>query len=156
VAKFSIMEGIIPANPEVSVAEYLHFTSTLGDGGIWSLLGAPSGGSIQADTGVYGAGLTGDVTDIVSLSLQTDSATTTVMVATTPRDPGVVGPPTSMDLDGGGVGITDVILILRAVVGLDTPTPEQQAAADFNCNGSVDISDVINCLRIVVGLPPVL
>ena len=60
-----------------------------------------------------------------------------------------------MDLDGGGVGITDVILILRCVVALDSPTPEQSAVADFDCDGDISISDVVNCLRVVVGLPPV-
>ena len=52
--------------------------------------------------------------------------------------------------------IGDVILILRYVVMLDTPTPEQAAAADFNLTGAPDIGDVVNALRIVVGLPPVL
>ena len=75
-------------------------------------------------------------------------------VNTTPRGAGVVGPPTSMDVDGNSLGISDVILILRYVVMLDTPTPEQAAAADFNLSGAPDIGDVVNALRIVVGLPP--
>jgi len=61
-----------------------------------------------------------------------------------------------MDVDGGGVGLSDVILMLSYVVGVETPTAEQASAADFDCDGSVGLGDVLNALRIVVGLEPVL
>jgi len=148
--------GIVPSDPEVCVGEYLHFTVFLGGGGVWSLLAAPSGGSIASDTGLYQAGATGDTTDAVSYFDGVDTFRTDVSVSWFPRFGGTVGPPTSMDLDGAGVGITDVILLLRCTVGLTTPTADQFAAGDFNCDGTINISDVINCLRVVVGLPPVL
>jgi len=147
---------VVPEDQIVSTAEYIHFTQGLGESPVWSLLHNQSGGIIDADTGLYQAGVIGDVVDAVLASVTGDSATTTVTVTSAERDADIVGPPTSMDLDGGGVGITDVIGLLRIVVGLDIPTSEEFAASDFDCDGNVTISDVINCLRVVVGLPPVL
>jgi len=49
-----------------------------------------------------------------------------------------------------------VIFMLKCVVGIETPTAEQVAAADFDGNGAVGLGDVINALRVVVGLGPVL
>jgi len=154
---FSVTWEIIPADPVVSVGEYLHFCTSLGSsGGLWTLLQAPSGGTIGADNALYNAGPTGGgVVDVVSALVDSRPVSTDVTVNTDPRGPGVVGPATSMDVDGGGLTIADVILILRFVVALDVPTPEQAAAADFNLSGAPDIADVVNALRIAVGLPPI-
>ncbi len=147
---------IVPENPEVAVGEWLHFRCSPSDpGDLWSLTQAPSGGSIDQDTGVYQAGATGAVIDEVTvLSGGSTPYSTDVTVTTTPRGAGVMGPYTSMDLNGGGVGVPDVILMLRITVGLDEPTVVQVRVADFNLNGVVDISDVINALRVAVGLAP--
>jgi hypothetical protein len=153
---FAVTWEIIPGDPVVSVGEYLHFSTSLGpSGGVWTLLQAPSGGTINSGNALYHAGPTGGgVVDVVSALMDTRPVQTDVTVNTDPRGPGVVGPATSMDVDGGGLSIADVILILRYVVGLDIPTAEQAAAADFNLSGVPDIGDVINALRIVVGLAP--
>ena len=145
---------VVPADPEIAVGEYLNFQKSTGGDGLWSLLSAPSGGTIEAATGVYKAGATGGVTDEVACSEGAELATTTVTVTTSPRPPGTVGPPTSMDVDGSGLGISDVVLILRYVVGLDTLTPEQQTAADFDWSGTITMSDVISAMRATVGLKP--
>jgi hypothetical protein len=59
-----------------------------------------------------------------------------------------------MDIDGGGVGISDVILLLRFNVGLDVPTAEQVETGDFNLDGAIDIGDVTNALRVTTGAAP--
>ncbi|MGQ9525503.1 MAG: dockerin type I repeat-containing protein [Armatimonadota bacterium] len=65
------------------------------------------------------------------------------------RAPGVTG-----DVNGDGrLSISDIILALRAVVGLVTFGPEVVAVADVNSNGRLDIGDVVSLLRRVVGLP---
>lgn len=145
--------GLTPRNATVSVGEYLNFVASAGDG-TWSTVSAPSGATIDSVTGLYQAGGTGGETDEVALDIGSEQDRTNVTVTTSPRANGVVGPPTSMDLDGGGVGISDVVLMLRCVVGLDTPTAQQRSAGDFNWNGSIDIGDVVNALRVVVGLAP--
>jgi len=144
-----------PTRPIVSVDEYLNFTTTLGLGD-YSFHLNDSGGTIDPDTGLYHAGATGDVADVLLTELDAGSAVTVIEVDSGPRDPGRTGPPTSMDVNGGGVNIDDVILMLRHVVGLDTLDELQQLAADFDLDGSVSIGDVITALRVVVGLPPVL
>jgi len=145
--------GLTPSNATVSVGEYLNFVASAGDG-TWSMVSAPSGATIDSVTGLYQAGGTGGETDEVALDIGPEQDRTEVTVTTSPRPNGVVGPPTSMDLDGGGVGISDVVLMLRCAVGLDTPTPQQLAAGDFNWSGSIDIGDVVNALRVAVGLAP--
>ncbi len=155
---FSVEEEprVIPENPAVWRGEWLHFTTTFGAGGEWSLILAPSGGKIDAGTGIYQVGETQGVTDIVMVSAEGESLATSITVTLGPRAVGTAGPPTSMDVDGGGVGLSDVILMLSYVVGVETPTAEQASAADFDCDGSVGLGDVLNALRIVVGLEPVL
>ncbi len=143
-----------PKNPEVSVGEYLNFTDTLGLGD-YVLDNNDSGGTIAPDTGLYRAGSTGDVLDIVGSDIAQGHAVSIVRVISAPRDPGVPGPPTSMDVNGSGIGIDDVILMLRHVVALEFLDEMQQYAADFDCDGAVTISDVINALRVAVGLEPV-
>ncbi len=147
--------GVWPRNATVSVGEYLHFIATAGSG-TWSMVSAPSGGTIEAVTGLYRAGETGGKTDEVSVDIGPEQDRTQIDVTMTPRAPGVVGPPTSMDLDGGGVGLSDVILMLKCVVGLHTPTQQQRNAGDFDCDGAIDLSDVLNALRVVVDLAPIL
>ncbi len=146
--------GIAPADPEVSVGEYLHFSTSSGTGALWSFVSSESGGSIQQDNGLYQAGGTpGD--DVVMGSVGGEPKTTTVTVTASPRRPGVVGPATSMDVNGNGLGMSDVILMLKFVVGVDTPTAEQVEAGDFDLDGGIGLSDVTNALRIVVGLEPI-
>lgn len=48
----------------------------------------------------------------------------------------------------GSVDISDVILVLRIALGLETSKP----CADINDDGIVDISDVILTLRMALGL----
>jgi len=146
-------DPIIPWEPLALHDEFLHFRSALGQGVTWSLAQSPSGGTVDAATGVYEAG-TGGNTDRIrvenGISVEMD-----VNVLST-RSAGVCGPFTSMDVDGGGLRLSDVILMLKYVVAVDTPTPAETFAADFNCNASVDLADVINALRVVVGLVPLL
>jgi len=114
-----------------------------------------SGASIDASNGVYRAGATGDREDFVEASIAGGTAATLIEVSDSPRAPGVVGPPTCMDVDGGGVGIGDVILMLKDVVGLEYLEEDQEWAADFNSDWGVNLADVINALRAVVGLAPI-
>ena len=56
------------------------------------------------------------------------------------------------DVNGDGkVTVTDARKALRAVVGKETLTPEEQQAADINADGKVSIADVRNILRKAVG-----
>ncbi len=151
---------IIPSAPEVSVDEYLNFrimtpTPTPSPAPFWSLAYAGSRGSIEVDSGVYQAGETPGE-DVVDVWLGGALGRTNATVTASPRTPGTVGPPTSMDVDGGGVGLSDVIRLLKHVVGVETLTAEQIEAGDFDCNGSIGLADVLNALRVVVGLEPVL
>ena len=52
----------------------------------------------------------------------------------------------------GAVSISDVIMQLRHIVGLEELTGFSHAAADNNGDGEVAISDVISSLRMIVGL----
>jgi len=152
---FTVTEHIRPFDPYVSVGEWLHLVvmPTPTPAPVWSFQTSGSGGTIDDTNGLYHAGLSA-VDDVVMASVGGDTMTADVTVSATPRPSGQVGPPTSMDIDGEGLAIGDVIQILRFVVALDIPTQQQEAAADFNYNGSVDISDVVNSLRVAVGLPP--
>jgi len=147
--------GIYPMNPEVYLEEYVHFTTALEGTPLWSLVAAPSGGTIDQDTGVYQAGETGGTIDEVTVVVDPDVITTGVTVLDGQRPSGVAGPPTSMDVDGGGVGLSDVLRTIRYVVGLGAMNPQQQEAADFGADGEVGLDDCINTLRVVVGLPPI-
>ena len=145
---------VYPKSPMVSIGEYVNFTTPLGMGE-YAFDVNDSGGTIDPSTGLYHAGSTGDVVDIVLTTVGEGTAVTAIRVDSFPRDPGRVGPPTSMDVDGSGVTIGDVILMLRHVVGLDTFDGLQRLAADFDLSGSVTIGDVINALRTAVGLAPI-
>ena len=48
------------------------------------------------------------------------------------------------------IDISDVILVLRIALGLNSPAP----CSNINGNSKVDISDVILTLRIALGLDP--
>ena len=146
---------ITPSYPELAVREWLHFTTTIGPDEQWSFVSSDSGGTIDQDNGIYQAGGTTG-TDVVMASVIGDSATTDATVTATSRDPGIIGPATSMDVDGGGVSVADVIFMLKCVVGSETPTAQQTKAGDFDCNGSIGLADVMNALRIVVALDPLL
>jgi len=150
--------SIRPQTPVVSIGEYLHFTTPFDGVEIWSFAYNASSGSIVADNGLYQAGPVGsdgdEVVDTIYVSVEGCSAFNPTTVHITCRGPGVVGPATSMDIDGNSVGISDVVLMLRRAVGLDTFTAEQEEAGDFNVTGAVDISDVVNALRVAVGLVP--
>jgi hypothetical protein len=50
------------------------------------------------------------------------------------------------------VAISDVVLQLRDIVGLQTLTAAAKEAADVNNDGEVAISDVVSSLRHIVGL----
>ncbi|HEY3284305.1 MAG TPA: dockerin type I repeat-containing protein [Armatimonadota bacterium] len=69
--------------------------------------------------------------------------------------PASTAPPPVLKGDVTGdnkLGIADVVLALRVVAGLVTPTAQQLAAGDLNGNGKVEISEVIKILRAVAGL----
>jgi len=150
--------SIRPQTPIVSIGEYLHFTTPFSGSEVWSVISDGSSCSITADSGIYQAGPVGsdgdEVVDIIYVSVNGHGAFNPTTVHITSRSGGTVGPATSMDIDGNSVGIGDVVLMLRRVVGLDTFTAEQEEAGDFNVTGAVDISDVVNALRVTVGLDP--
>jgi plastocyanin len=50
------------------------------------------------------------------------------------------------------ISISDVVLQLRDIVGLQTLSGQAKEAADVNNNGTVTISDVVSVLRDIVGL----
>jgi len=77
--EFSVGQGIMPINPKVMVGEEIRFTTTLGEGAVWSLVRAESGGSIEADTGLYRAGDAGGV-DEVRVVVDGEAASTEVAV----------------------------------------------------------------------------
>jgi len=149
-----VVATVAPFEPEVLPGGWISFRTSLEGVPVWSLISSPSGGQIGSDTGLYQAGSTPDVTDRLHVSVVSTSVDMDIDVISD-RLAGECGPPTSQDVNGGGVEIVDVILLLREVVGLDHLTPELVAVGDFNCSNSLDIGDVINALRRVVGLPPV-
>jgi len=149
-----VVVAVAPFEPEVLPEEWISFRMSLEGVAVWSLTSSPSGGQIGSDTGLYQAGSTADVTDRLHISGASVSADMDIYVISD-RPSGECGAPTSQDVDGGGVEISDVVLLLRQVVELDHLTPQLVAVGDFNCNKTVDIGDVINALRRVVGLPPV-
>ncbi len=58
------------------------------------------------------------------------------------------------DMNGdGAVSITDALIALRCVVGLQAPTFAQRWAADSDRDGALRIPEVIRILRRIVGLP---
>jgi len=59
----------------------------------------------------------------------------------------------SGDVDGNGrFSLSDVIMLLKSVVGGMTLSPEQRAAADLNGDGKADLRDAILLLERLVGL----
>jgi len=155
---FNVVDfAIYPDSPQALVGSYLKFR-LVGPASLdmWILTNGGSGGDAEIDplTGVYCAGSEAGIDEVTAFVEGGQSVSTEVTVSLSPPPPGSPAAPTSVDVDGGGVSLTDVILILRAVVGLEQLTPEQEAAADFDGNG-VGISDVVAALRVVVGLPPV-
>jgi hypothetical protein len=70
---------------------------------------------------------------------------------------GTLSPPATEvtgDLNGDRqVNVTDVILALRFVVGLQTPDARQTQLADLNADGAITITDALAILRKSVGLP---
>lgn len=52
----------------------------------------------------------------------------------------------------GRVDILDALLALRIAVGMHSPSPAEQAAADVVTDGEVTVEDVIRILQVVVGL----
>lgn len=59
------------------------------------------------------------------------------------------------DVDGnGGVAAADALLVLKAVVKIETLTDVQTKAADVNVNGEVTAEDALNILKCVVKLLP--
>jgi hypothetical protein len=145
---------VVPFGPHVCTGEYLNFKTSTGPGDMWELDWNESGGSIDQDSGIYHAG-DWPGRDVVEVSLAGGFATTVVTVQLTPRPYGVVGPGTSMDIDGGGLEIGDLHFILGCLAGTESPTSQQRLAADFDCDGLIGLADVINALRVLVGLPPV-
>ena len=56
------------------------------------------------------------------------------------------------DVNGDGlITIADALMLLRAVVQLDTLTPEQFARADLNGNGKLEIAEALRVLQYVNG-----
>jgi len=147
-----VVGQVIPHDPEVSVGEYLHFVTGLPFVD-WHLVANESGGTIQPDTGLYQAGPNPGLDMVIDVMTAQSGI---VMVNPIPRPPGVVGPATSMDVDGDGVGLSDVILMLKDVVGVEDLTSVQAEAADFDWDWAVGLDDVLNALRVVVGLAPLL
>ncbi len=60
------------------------------------------------------------------------------------------------DLDGDRhLGVSDVLLLLRLLLGLDKTTAERRQAADLNQDGGLTTADAVLLLRWVLGLTPV-
>jgi hypothetical protein len=63
--------------------------------------------------------------------------------------------PVSGDVDGDGrVTVSDVLLILRATLGLTSLDEARSRRADLTHNGRLDVADAVADLRIAAGLPP--
>ncbi|MCW5832272.1 MAG: SBBP repeat-containing protein [Labilithrix sp.] len=86
--------AITPANPSVNGGGAITFTATGGSGTYtWSLQAAPSQGTIDASSGIYGAGVvSAPVTDIVLATDSLGNSATTLVEVT---------PPTSSQADAG-------------------------------------------------------
>ena len=54
-----------------------------------------------------------------------------------------------------GINISDAVLILKQIVGLEQLTVNQSAAADANRDGTINISDAVAVLKHIVGLEPI-
>jgi len=94
--------AINPASPTSPPKGSVAFSATGGSvtGFVWSMQASVSGGSINASTGAYTAGVTGSVTDIVKVTDSlSNSATVNVTVTSSSGDGGVEG--------DGGTGTPD-------------------------------------------------
>lgn len=154
-ASNALAVSMIPDSPRIGIGEYLNFRTEPELDGVWLPQG-PSAGVLDSGTGVYHAGLVGGVLGGVYFFAYGYGkvAETWIEIEWLPRPAEVVGPATSMDLDGAGVGLSDVLLILGNVVGLWGLSVDEVAAADWNHDGQVGLGDAINALRVVVGLAP--
>ena len=57
------------------------------------------------------------------------------------------------DVDGNGkLNYSDALMILRASIGLETLTPEQEVQADFDGDGIINYNDALQVLRASIGL----
>lgn len=67
---------------------------------------------------------------------------------------GLTPPPTRGDANGDGVtDVRDVIIAIRFVIRLATPTPTQMEAVDQNKDGRLDIGDVLVIIRLLLNPP---
>jgi hypothetical protein len=74
-----------------------------------------------------------------------------VTVSTVNPDPNA-GKPGDVNADTQ-VDVSDAVLVLKSIVGQETLTDPQKAAADVDQSSAVDVADAVAILRIVVGLP---
>lgn len=52
--------------------------------------------------------------------------------------------------DDGNIDIVDVILVIRIVLGIDSPTPEELDAADCDQNGVINVLDVLGIVNVIL------
>jgi len=79
--------AITPASPTVSSGGTTTFSATggTGIGYTWSLSSNPSGGTINASTGIYTAGAAGGVTDVVKVTDSASNTATTNVAVSAPQ-----------------------------------------------------------------------
>ena len=57
------------------------------------------------------------------------------------------------DVNGDdNVNVADAIMVLRAIVGLEQLSPDQEERADAHYDGKINVGDAIAILRFIVGL----
>ncbi|MHA1381650.1 MAG: hypothetical protein ACTSRG_25050 [Candidatus Helarchaeota archaeon] len=150
---------IAPAMSSTFVNQWIRFRIIYGEGtGIWEIAQNNSGGWIDQNTGLYKAGPVPNTVDWINYIAPSKTYWTVITVYAEPSIYSINGYTGSLDLDGQGVGISDVVKLLRIVVGLDIDTglepDEILFIGDFNATGQIDIGDVVNALRIAIGLTP--
>lgn len=86
---------------------------------------------------------------VATITVTTVDGALKAISTVTVKDDGVI----YGDVNGDGViNVTDAIIVLRHVVGLQSIPPEQLPAADVNDDGDINVVDAISILRYIVGL----
>jgi OOP family OmpA-OmpF porin len=146
-----LLLALSPSTPTVAPRASLTFTATGGSGNgyVFSLTSAPSGGSIDATTGAYHAGATPNTVDVVSVKDSQDHTATTSVA---------VGPGLSLSADkalvpprgaavftataGAGLGFIFVISTNNSGGTLD-------AAGNYKAGSHASVTDTITVTDLV-------
>lgn len=143
---------VVPASAATAPRGIIQFVTTggSGSGDVWTLAANSSGGAIEATTGVYTAGATGGVTDIIRVSDSQGniaSATVTVEAAITisPASP-TTFPKGTVNFQANGGSNVGFIWSLAANASGATINPTTGVYKAGQIGGVVDVITVVDSL----------